>query len=76
MPTNTPSELELRALQKKLYGELALHESAKEDTDHAGVKRTNDILIAEVRVAIAWVKYLLQEPLKDVEEYRKFLPRM
>ncbi|MBO0360685.1 hypothetical protein J0X19_22180 [Hymenobacter sp. BT186] len=75
MPTNTPSETVLRDLLKGLYRELDVHESANKTTTHPGVKPTNDTLIAEVRVAIAWVKYLLQEPLEDVEEYRKFLPR-
>lgn len=76
MSTFTPPEPELRDLLKKLYRELAIHESANQEATTPGVKRTNDILIAEVRVAIAWVKYLLQEPLEDVAEYRKFLPRI
>jgi hypothetical protein len=75
MPTFVAPEKELRDLLQKLYNELNIHESANKATTHPGVKSTNNVLIAEVRVAITWVKYLLQESDEDVAEYRKFLPR-
>ncbi len=76
MPTNMPSESELRRIKASLETDLAIHQSAQEGQANSKIRRTNDVLIAEVTIALAWVNHLLGEPRTISIEQAYLLPRV
>jgi ribosomal protein L29 len=74
MPINAPSEPQLRQHLAALKRRLAELKSQQEDESEA-LKRGIQGLIDEVRVSIAWVEYILNDPGEEYIAHRHLLPR-